>query len=130
MIVKKNKKSKSLRKSFFQFLGILLILFVIGFLIISNLRIRQERIELGWKAEFLRREIRVLEDEIQDKKAGILELKTEDYLERIARERFHLARPGEHKVIILSLDEEEEIKEEQIKQEKSFLEKILEKLKF
>ncbi len=124
MITERNKKIKSFKTIFFQGLGVLIALLVISFLIVSNWRIRQQRTEFDRKIELLEKEIKVLEQEIYRKKQGLLRLEDEDYLERIARERFHLAKPGEHKVIILPPDSEE-VKEVQTKKEKNFWQKIL-----
>ncbi len=129
MIAKKNRKSKPFKIIFFQGLGILIALLMISFFIFSNWRIREQRREFEQKIGLLEEEIEVLEKEIYEKEQGLLGLGDKDFLERIARERFRLARPGEHKVIILPPDKEE-IKEGQIQEEKSFWAKILEKLKF
>ena len=129
MITKENKKTSSFKTIFFQGFGILIVLLAISFLIVSNWRIRQQRMGFEQKIRLLEEEIGILEQEIYQKEQSLLGLGDEEYLEKIARERFHLAKPGEHKVIILPFNDKK-VKEEQIREEKNFWEKFLEKLKF
>ena len=136
MIAERNKKTiscpycytkrckRTFKGIFFKGLGVLTALLVISFLIISIWRIREQRIEFDRKIELLEKEINILEQDIYRKEQRFLGLKDEDYLERIARERFHLAMPGEHKVIILPPDGEE-VEKDQTREEKNFWQKIL-----
>ncbi len=125
--VKKFKKRETRQTIFFSlFLGFL-ILIIIGFLIISNWKINQKRVQFQSQIETLRREIQVLEEKKQELEAGISQTKREGYLEKEARERLGLKKPGEEVVAVLPprINQEERASEE-----KSFLEEILEKLKF
>ena len=128
MITKKIKKTRPFKVIFFQGIGILIALLVISFLIVSNWRIRQQRTEFEEKIGLLEKEIEVLEKEIYQKEQGLLGLMDKDYLERIARERFRLVKPGEHKVIILPPDGEE-VEKDQVKEEKNFWQKILDPIR-
>ena len=60
-------------------------------------------------------------------KAGISQSQTQDYLEKEARERLGLKKPGEEVVAIKKIQSEEGTKE--VKQEKNLWQKILEFLK-
>ncbi len=134
--IKKFKKSKSLssftrkkdtssRAIFFPIILGLMILATISFLIFSNLKINKKRVELNVRIENLKKGIKVLEREKQDLSAKIFQVGTEDYLEKEARERFNLKKPGEEVVVILS---PEEGQEEKLGEQKSFWQRILEKL--
>jgi len=102
-----------------------MILATISFLIFSNLKINKKRVELNVRIENLKKGIKVLEREKQDLSAKIFQVGTEDYLEKEARERFNLKKPGEEVVVILS---PEEGQEEKLGEQKSFWQRILEKL--
>lgn len=135
---KKSKKGETRQTIFFSiFLGCL-ILIVIGFLVISNWKINQKRVELRSQIEALRKEIQILEEKKQELEAGISQTKGEEYLEKEAREKLGLKKPGEEVVAILPPEKNEEdynppttrpwkkFGEEAI----NLIEKILEKLKF
>ena len=101
-------------------LGILAIA-VIGFLVISNLRINQRRAELTTRIEAFKKEIQILEEKNQELQSGIIRSGEEDFLEEKAREQLGLKKPGEEVVVILP---PEEIQPEPIK-EKNFWQKFL-----
>lgn len=127
MIQKIKKIKKESRQSVFFsiFLGILL--FVVSwFLITSNLKINQRRAELNSQIESLKKEIQNLEQKKRELEAKISESASESYLEKEARERFNLKKPGEEVVSIIPPEE----KEETPKTEKNLWQTILEKLKF
>lgn len=128
MVTKFKKSKKGSRQTiFFSTLLGILILIVIGFLVVSNWKINQKRTELSSRIEALRKEIQILEEKKQELEAGISQAGKEEYLEEVAREQLGLKKPGEEVVMVLP---SEETKEEKPVEEKSFLEKILEKLKF
>jgi cell division protein FtsL len=122
-------KSRKLKKSFSSF-SVLLLIFLflgIGFLLISNWKIYQKRLELSTKIEALKKEIEFLEKENYKLKTEISESFSESFLEKKAREDLNLKKPCEKVVVILPPTEKENSK---VKKEKSFLQKILEKLGF
>lgn len=126
MITKTKKFKKGTRQTiFFSTLIGFLVLLIVGFLIFSNLKISQRRAELTSRIEALKKEIQTLEEKNQQLRAGISQVETESYLEKEARERLGLKKPGEEVVVVLP-PEEEEVK----KEEKSFWQKILEKIGF
>jgi cell division protein FtsL len=125
MIPKNKRNPKSPESIFFSTLFILLILMVSTFLIISNLKINQKRAELNAQIERLKEETQTLEEKNQKLKATISESEKEDYLEKEARERLGLKKPGEEAVVILPSKNNEK---ENIQEKKNFLEKILEKI--
>jgi len=119
---RKLKKGNFSQPIFFSVFLAILVLVIIGFLVISNFKINQKRDELRSQIEALEKETRVLEEEKQRLKAGILEAQTEEYLERKARESLGLRKPGEEVVVVLPPKEsQEDLKEEK----KNFWQKLL-----
>ena len=127
MIAKRRKKKKSLQGIFFSILVIFFVLSITALLVVSNFKIRERRKELISQIETLEKEIQNLEKTNQEMKAGILESQTQDYLEKEAREKLGLKKPGEEVVAIKKIQSEEEKKEQ--KEEKSLWQKFLEFLR-
>ena len=127
MIAKKQKKKKSFQEIFLSVLFVFFTLAIIGLLAVSNFKIRERRKELLSQIETLEKEIQNAEKKNQELKAGISESQTEDYLEKEAREKLGLKKPGEEVVAIKKIQSEEKQKEQ--KEEKSLWQKILEFLK-
>ena len=127
MIAKKGKKKKSLQDRLFQlFFGI----FAIGitiFLIVSNLRINKKREKLISQIDTLQEEIQILEEKNERLKASVSQTEQESYLEKEARERLGLKKPGEEVVAIKKIETEEP---EEPEPEKSFWQKVWEKIRF
>jgi cell division protein FtsB len=92
---------------FSTILGVLVLL-VIGFLVVSNLRIMHRRAELNSRLQTLKEEVRRLQEKKRQLEAGILQVSDEDFLEKEARERFNLKKPGEKVVTVLPPEGEEE----------------------
>jgi len=124
-------KYKQIKKSswqdifFMAFFG-LLILTVVGFLAFSNFRISQRRAMLNSQIEQLKAEIRAAEEKKQQLQVQAYESSQEEFLEREAREKLNLKKPGEEVVAVLPSEEDKT--EEPQKQ--SFWDKILGKIKF
>jgi len=127
MIAKRRKKKKSFQEIFLSVLFVFFTLAIIGLLAVSNFKIRERRKELLAQIETLEKEIQNAEKKNQELKAGISESQTEDYLEKEAREKLGLKKPGEEVVAIKKIQSEEKQKEQ--KEEKSLWQKILEFLK-
>jgi len=126
MITKKFKKKKSFQTIFFQVLFGLFAITIAVFLIVSNFKINKRRQELISQITFLEKEIQILEEKNEQLKAGIARTESESYLEREARERLGLKKPGEEVVAIKKVESEEAEKPE----EKNFWDKIWEKIQF
>lgn len=125
--LRRKKAGSSLQAIFFSiFLGIL-ILVAIGFLVFSNLQINKRRTELTLRLESLKKEIEILVEKNQELTAKISQVQKESYLEKEARERLNLKKPGEEMVVVLSPEKSEENETEE---KKSFWQKFLEKLGF
>lgn len=126
-MVAKNKKIKkgSKQNIFFSVLLGVLIFVVVGSLIVANWRNNQRRAEYNAQIKILQEELQALEFKRLQLEAQISQTAGDDYLERQARERFNLKKSGEEVVVVLPAEGEENQK-----QEKSFWEKILDKIKF
>jgi len=124
MIAKRRKKKKSFQEIFLSVLFVFFTLAIIGLLAVSNFKIRERRKELLSQIETLEKEIQNVEKKNQELKAGISESQTEDYLEKEAREKLGLKKPGEEVVAIKKIQSEEKQKEQ--KEEKSLWQKFLE----
>ncbi len=112
---KNRKNNESKQHSIVCFIFSLAIVFLIAFLIISNLRIHQRRANLQSQVEKKEVEIKELSEKIKD----IEELNKDSFdddfqLEKIAREQLLLKKEGEE-VIFVTVSEE---KEEETKQKK------------
>ena len=127
MIAKKQKKKKSFQEIFLSVLFVFFTLAIIGLLAVSNFKIRERRKELLAQIETLEKEIQNVENKNQELKAGISESQTQDYLEKEAREKLGLKKPGEEVVAIKKIQSEEKPTEQ--KEEKSLWQKFLEFLK-
>jgi len=103
---KRQKKRKFREEIIFQILFSILTLALIGFLIISNLKINQKKAKLIEEIEKLEKEIQTLEEKNQKLKAGISETEKESHWEEIAREQGYI-REGENPVVVLPPKEEE-----------------------
>lgn len=118
----KRKKSKSL---FFSIcLGSFFLLLISAF-VVSNWKIQKKRSQLTAQIENLEKEIQTLQERNEQLRAGISQGLTEESLEKEARERFNLQKPGEEVVKVLPPLEEEKEKEG----EKGFWQKIWDKIK-
>lgn len=120
---RRKKKISSWKNIFFSVLFGVLFLLVIGFLIVTNLKINQRRAQLTTRITSLKEEIEILEQKSQELKENISQAEGEEYLEKVAREQLGLKAPGEEVVVITG--EREEEKEEVKEEEKTWWEKIL-----
>lgn len=105
------KKRRSGDEIFFSALFVFLTLFLIGFLIISNIRITKKRKELEERISALKAEIQTLEEKNKTLEAGISQTGKESYWEEKIREQGYI-REGEEPVVILPPEEGKTEKEE------------------
>lgn len=118
---KKNKKANPRKDIFFSILlGILLVL-VISFLVVTNLKISQRRAKLFARIATLKTEIEILAAKNEELKEKISQAGSEEYLEKTARDQLGLKKPGEEVVVV---QKEKEEKEEVEEEKKSWWEKI------
>jgi cell division protein FtsB len=122
---KKKLRKDSWHNIFFSVLLGVAIFTVVGFLIVSNWKIGQRRAELNSQVEILQQQIWTLETKRQELQSQISQTEGQEYLEREARDTFNLKKAGEEVVIILPAEGEEGIEEE-----RSFWQKIWDKIGF
>ncbi|MDD5606541.1 MAG: septum formation initiator family protein [Candidatus Pacebacteria bacterium] len=104
----KNKKKQITLNTI---LTCLILLLIVVFLFLNNLRIYRKRAELSsiiGQLEDKKKELEDKKKELEEKIDGIY---TQEYLERIAREQLSLVKPGEQVVVIQELEQEEEEEE-------------------
>lgn len=125
MIAKPGKNKRPSENSwesiFLSIIVSILLLIVFGFLVVSNIRISQKRARFDSQISSLKNEIQILEEENQKLKTQISQIGEESYLEKEARERLNLKKPGEE-VVIFTKEKAESVEH----REKSFWQKILE----
>lgn len=114
---RKKKKRSSWKSIFFSMFFVLLVIFVIGFLFITNWKIKQRRVELTNRIETLKQEVAILEEKNQEIKERISQSGKEEYLEEVARDQLGLKAPGEEVLVVKkepsfaeALEDEEEEK--------------------
>lgn len=109
-MVKKLRRAKkeSYQNIFFSVFLVFLFVAVIGLLFVSNWRLSQKRTELNSRIEVLKQEIGVLEKQNQELKTKISESQKESFLEKEAREKFNLKKPGEEVVVVVPEESKKE----------------------
>ncbi|MBI2625125.1 MAG: septum formation initiator family protein [Candidatus Nealsonbacteria bacterium] len=105
---------------FFSVLLIVLIFAIVGFLVVSNIRASKKRGELQSQIQTLKKEIQSLEDKKKELTGRAGESNNGEFLEREARERFNLQKPGEEVVTIVPFEKSGESKSEEGKNKKSW----------
>ena len=117
------------KKKFYQArVWIVLAIGIIGFLIVTNWRIKQKRAELQERSEVLKKEIQILEEKINNLKAGITQTETDDYqTEKLYKEGYFPA--GSVPVVVLP-PEGEAVEKDETAGEKNPWQRFLDKLRF
>lgn len=127
MIPKRRKKRKSLSDFFPPFLFVFFALAIVGLLVFSNLKIGERKKEVTSQIEVLKQEIQKLEERNAQLKSGISQSLSPDFLEKEARERLGLKKPGEEVVVVKKIENKESSNES--KGEKTLWQKFLDLLK-
>lgn len=111
---KKNKKGKkeSVKNIILLSFLAVLFLFIVGFFIYTNYKIQQRRTSLTNRITELQSQIKELEEINSGLKEGILDIESEDFLEKVARDQLGLKKPDEEVVVIQTEEQEDEWIEE------------------
>jgi len=118
---RKTKKDGTYQNIIFSISIGIFLLAIVGFLVVSNLKINQKRAELTEKIEELERDIRLFSERNEQLKAGIARTESDDYWEAKLYEQGY-RKPGEETIVIIPPTEgEEEVK---ATKEKSFKENL------
>src|SRR3989344_1985226 len=104
----RKRKSSALQNHIFLVVFFAIFLGVIGFLGFQNLRMYQKRVELSNIAKDIKEQIVALEQRKQALQAGIVEVESVEYQEKVLREQGLYQKPGEEVVTILPLENSEE----------------------
>ena len=113
MIPKRKNLKKASSQDFFVLIFIGALIFgALGFFIFSNFRISRKRAELQDQIQRLQKEIQIAEQKNQELKAGIAETQSEASLEKEAREKLNLKKPGEEVAVVLPAKETVEVQPE------------------
>lgn len=99
----------------------MIILFFIGFFVITNWKIAERRNELQNKASILQEEVQELERKSIELKSKKEEAESSDYIEKVAREKLELKKPGEEVVVV---QKGEVVEEEKKEEEETWWDKI------
>ena len=102
------KKASDWRDVIFPVLMVSILVIIVGFLVVSNYRINKKRAEMGVRIDGLKAEIQILEERRQGLEDKISQADQDSYLEKEARERFNLKKPGEEVVAIIQPDAKSE----------------------
>jgi len=126
-MIAKNKKIQNETKQtiFFSVLLGVMIFTVVGYLVVSNLKINARRTELNAQLIKLQNELNALETKKTQLQAQVSEAADDEYLDKEARETFNLKKPGEEVVTILPSESSESGQKEA-----SFFEKVIDKIRF
>ena len=120
------KKKGSYQAIIFLAFLVFLAVGAVGFLVVTNWRISQERAELQERRDILKKEIQILEEKVTGLRTGIIQTETDDYqTEKLYEEGYF--PEGAVPVVVLPL-EEEATEGEKTAEEKNPWQKFLEKL--
>ena len=125
----KNQKSFDWRKNFRIVFLWSLLLAILFFLIVTNIKIYQRREKMKIAISNIKKEIQEIDAKNKNLEKTIRESGNKEYLEKVAREQFNLKAPGEEVAIVLNNEEKagaDILPENNIgnKIEKSFFQKL------
>lgn len=112
-------------KFFYVFLGAL-VLIISGFLVDANFNINKKRSGLSAQISYLEKELQALEEKKAEYEMGLLQAETDEFWEEKLREQGY-KKPGEEVFVVVP---KEEVNEEKTETEKTFWQRLLEKLGF
>ena len=126
-MIAENKKNKneSRKNLFFSVLLGVLLFTVVGYLVVSNVKINSRRAELKSQLIKLQAEFNDLEAKKSQLQAQVSEAANDAYLEKEARETFNLKKPGEEVLTILPAEDNGNSQKA-----KSFWQKLVDRIKF
>jgi len=126
MVAKKRKYYQAI--ALFTFLFFLAV-GIVGFLVFTNWRINEKRVDLRERINILNREIQSLEQEVAGLEAGLIHTETDDFqIEKLYREGYF--PEGAVPIVVLPPEEEITEKEEEVPEAKNLWQKFLETLGF
>ena len=103
---KKTRKNRLSISTFFITLVLIITLGVIGFLLVSNIKISKKRTELNNQIAAIEKQIDEAQNKNENLKEGIAKVEDEEYIEKVAREELNLQKQGE-KVVAFILPQDQ-----------------------
>lgn len=130
MIAKRRKIKKRIDWTKFFSSGLIVIfcLSIIVFLIVSNLKIRPQRIELQKKLDSLKKEWQILAERNQQLKAELEQDEKGIYWERKLREQGYV-KPGEQAIVVYPAEEINKTEKKEAEQENNFWKNLIDWLR-
>lgn len=95
------KKINLIKNTFFWILAAVIFFGILGYSIISNIRVGNVRTEYFDKIDDLQRQIKEAEDKKALLEKGLSKVGETEYLEEIARKQFGLKAPGEEVAVVV-----------------------------
>ena len=92
---------------FFVFLSAIIVV-TLSFLIYSNVKFYQKRMELVSRIDSLKREIQTIEEKNAALKESISQVEDQEYIEKVAREQLNQQKQGENVVGFILPDQKNE----------------------
>ncbi len=99
-VKKRGSRSPSRQGVFSTIVIISVLILIISFLFLTNIKIKERRDKLLSEIQNLEREIKGIEENNKKLQENIQKAETKEYLEKIAREQLGLKSPGEEVVVI------------------------------
>lgn len=112
----KQVKKRSWQNIFFAVLMGSLIFAIVGFFVVSNVKISKKRAILNSQIDQLKGQIQDMETKKQQLEAQLYQSSQEEHIEKEARETLNLQKPGEEVVVVIPPEEESGQEEEQTRQ--------------
>lgn len=100
MIAKKPKKIKEKSDVFFQVAFSILTIFLVGFLLVSNVKIEKRRSEMSVRIDSLKKEIQTLQQKKDELESNLSQTGKESYWEEKIREEGYV-KEGENPVVVM-----------------------------
>ncbi len=124
---KKNKRRNiKFKKTILPLLSVFFIFGMTIFLVIVNIKISQKRTQLSDKVKSLENEIGIAQERNKELTGEISQSSREEFIEKEARERLNLKKPGEEVVVVLPSAEQNK---QQIEVKKNFLQELFDKIR-
>jgi len=101
------KKNDSFEGKFLPIFLLVFFFLIIGFLVFSNYRITKKRTELQAQIENLKSQIRELEEKKAKLQSAISNSNNPEFLEKEARDKLGLKKPGEEVMVVWPSKKEE-----------------------
>jgi len=108
----KRKKGRFSESNFWLILAVIVIIVITGFLVVSNIKLKQKKDKLENQLAAIEKEIKDFQNKNKELEEGISRIGEEEYIEEVAREDLNLQKEGEKVVSFILPPEQTETKEE------------------